>query len=62
MTRWMAPTKVNVRVPMQLLRAGVKLTGVIPTRARDEVNAALRKEGIGFDINNLSPAKSGRDD
>jgi hypothetical protein len=49
------PTKVNVRVPMQLLRAGVKLTGVIPTRARDEVNAALRKEGIAFDINNITP-------
>ncbi len=49
------PTKVNVRVPMQLLRAGVKLTGVIPSRARDEVNAALRKEGIEFDINNLTP-------
>ena len=49
------PTKVNVRVPMQLLRAGVKLTGVIPTRARDEVNAALRKEGIEFDINNVTP-------
>jgi hypothetical protein len=49
------PTKVNVRVPMQLLRAGVKLTGVIPTRAREEVNAALRKEGIAFDINNLTP-------
>ena len=40
------PTKVNVRVPMQLLRAGVKLTGVIPDRARDQVNEAMRKEGI----------------
>jgi hypothetical protein len=49
------PTKVNVRVPMQLLRAGVKLAGVIPTRARDEVNAALAREGINFDINNLNP-------
>jgi len=49
------PTKVNVRVPMQLLRAGVRLTGVIPTRARDEVNNALRKEGIAFDINNITP-------
>jgi hypothetical protein len=49
------PTKVNVRVPMQLLRAGVRLTGIIPTRARDEVNAALRKEGIPFDINNITP-------
>jgi hypothetical protein len=49
------PTKVNVRVPMQLLRAGVKLTGVIPDRARDQVNEAMRKEGILFDINKLTP-------
>jgi len=49
------PTKVNVRVPMQLLRAGVRLTGVIPAGAREEVNAALRKEGIAFDINNVTP-------
>ena len=49
------PTKVNVRVPMQLLRAGVRLTGVIPASAREEVNAALRKDGIAFDINNVTP-------
>jgi len=49
------PTKVNVRVPMQLLRAGVRLTGVIPASARQEVNNALRKEGIAFDINNVTP-------
>lgn len=49
------PTKVNVRVPMQLLRAGVRLTGVIPDRARAQVNEALRKEGIPFDINKLTP-------
>jgi len=49
------PTKVNVRVPMQLLRAGVRLTGVIPDHARDQVNAALRKEGIPFDINKITP-------
>ena len=49
------PTKVNVRVPMQLLRAGVKLTGVIPDRAREQVNEAMQKEGIHFDINKLTP-------
>ena len=49
------PTKVNVRVPMQLLRAGVRLTGVIPSHAREQVNDALRKEGIPFDINKLTP-------
>ena len=49
------PTKVNVRVPMQLLRAGVKLTSIIPPRARLEVNEALRKEGIEVDIGKLTP-------
>ena len=49
------PTKVNVRVPMQLLRAGVRLTGIIPASARAQVNDALRKEGIPFDINNITP-------
>ena len=49
------PTKVNIRVPMQLLRAGVRLSSLIPPRARDEVNAAMAKEGIPFDINQLKP-------
>jgi len=49
------PTKVNVKVPMQLLRAGVKLTSIIPPRARTEVNQALAKEGIDIDIGKLTP-------
>ena len=28
---------------------------MIPARAREEVNSALRKEGIAFDINNVTP-------
>lgn len=50
-----SPTKVNVRVPMQLLRAGVRLSALIPPRAREEVNAAMTREGIPFDINQLKP-------
>ena len=49
------PVKVNVKVPIQLLRAGVKLTSIIPPRARHEVNEALRKEGIDVDIGKLTP-------
>ena len=49
------PTKVNIRVPMQLLRAGVRLSSIIPPKARDEVNAAMQREGIPFDINQLKP-------
>lgn len=49
------PTKVNVRVPMQLLRAGVRLSSIIPPKAREEVNAALRREGVTFDVNQIKP-------
>ena len=48
-------TKVNVRVPMALLRAGVRLTSLIPPAAREEVNRELAKNGIPFDIGQLKP-------
>jgi hypothetical protein len=48
-------TKVNVRVPMQLLRAGVRLSALIPAQARDQVNAAMARQGIAFDINQIRP-------
>lgn len=49
------PTKVNIRVPMQLLRAGVRLSSVIPAQARDKVNAAMAEHGAPFDLNQLKP-------
>jgi hypothetical protein len=49
------PAKVDVRVPMQLLRAGVKLAGIIPPQARTKVNAALREKGIEFDLGQIKP-------
>jgi hypothetical protein len=49
------PTKVNIRVPMALLRAGVRLTSLIPPMARDQVNAELAKNGVPFDIGQLKP-------
>lgn len=50
-----SPTKVNVRVPMQMLRAGVRLASIIPPNARDKVNEALAKNGMPFDISALKP-------
>lgn len=49
------PTKVNIRVPMQLLRAGVRLSALIPVQARDQINAAMRENGVPFDITQLKP-------
>ena len=51
------PSKVNVRVPFQLLRAGVKLTSVIPPHARMKVNDALHQQGIDLDLSELKPEK-----
>ena len=49
------PVKVNIRVPMALLRAGVRLTSLIPESARDEVNREFAKNGVPFDIGQLKP-------
>ena len=49
------PKKVNIRVPMQLLRAGVRLGSLIPPHARERVNEAMRRNGLDIDINQLKP-------
>ena len=47
--------RVNIRVPMTLIRAGMKFTSLLPPEARDKVNGALREKGIDFDMRNLKP-------
>lgn len=49
------PIKVNVRVPLMLLRAGVRLASVLPSSAHQEINRALQQEGIDLDITKLKP-------
>jgi SHOCT-like protein len=50
-----SPTEVNVRIPMQLLRAGVRLASLIPVQARDQVNHALREHGMELDLTQIKP-------
>lgn len=49
------PSRVNVRVPLQLLRAGVRLTSLIPPQALTKVNAELSKSGVPIDLTQLKP-------
>jgi hypothetical protein len=49
------PTKVNVRVPMQLLRAGVRLAGLIPAQALHRANDAMHAKGIPIDLSQIKP-------
>ena len=45
--------RVNVRVPMSLIRAGIKLTSLIPPEALDKVNGALKEKGVNFDVRSV---------
>ncbi|WP_326554723.1 SHOCT-like domain-containing protein [Micromonospora sp. NBC_01813] len=47
--------RINVRVPLQLLRAGVRLTSLIPPQALAHVNAELGKSGVPIDLTQLKP-------
>ena len=49
--------RVNIRVPLSLLRAGVKLSTVLPEHAKDKINAALRAKGMDLDISSLEGEK-----
>ena len=46
---------VNVRVPIQLLRAGVKLASLIPAQALDQANDELQRHGMPVDLSRLKP-------
>ena len=49
------PVHINVRVPLALLRAGVRLASLIPGSAQAEVNRALREQGINVDVTQIKP-------
>jgi class 3 adenylate cyclase len=49
--------RVNIRVPLKLLRAGVKLSTVLPGHSKEKINAALREKGLDFDISSLEGEK-----
>lgn len=45
--------KVDVRIPLGLVRAGIKLGSVMPERAKARVNAKLGEQGIDFNLDDL---------
>ena len=44
---------VDVRVPLALIKAGVKLHTLLPEQAATGINTALRDHGLDIDIGNL---------
>jgi hypothetical protein len=45
---------VNIRIPIALIKAGVKLGSVLPDSAKGKVSEKLGSHGIALDLNNLS--------
>jgi len=48
--------RVNIRIPLAILRAGVKLGALIPISAHERVDDAMNRHGIHFDWKNLDDA------
>jgi len=46
---------VNVRVPLSLIRSGIKFSSLLPPEARDKVSDTLHDKGIDLDMRNLKP-------
>lgn len=47
--------KVDVKVPLALVRSGLKLTSLIPPQAMDEINRSMSEHGMSIDFNNFKP-------
>lgn len=46
---------VDVKIPLALVRSGLKLTSLIPPQAMDQINSEMSEHGISIDFNNLKP-------
>ncbi len=47
--------RVNIRVPMRLIRAGLKWAAFLPKHAHSSVNQALHEKGIDIDLSKITP-------
>ena len=49
------PTTVNIRVPIQLLRAGVRLASLIPAQAHQHMDEAFSRHGVPLTLSQIRP-------
>lgn len=46
-------SKVNIRVPLSLIRAGMKFASLMPSETAEHVDRAFKEKGLSFDIKHL---------
>jgi hypothetical protein len=47
---------VDVKVPLNLLRTGIRLTSLIPKPALEQINNQMKDRGLDFDLTNFKPS------
>ncbi|MGB3861685.1 MAG: hypothetical protein WBF32_03385 [Candidatus Aminicenantaceae bacterium] len=47
--------KVNIRVPLKLIRAGLKWAAFMPKHVQGRVHEALHEKGISMDFSSIKP-------
>lgn len=46
--------KVNMRIPLQVVRAGVKLSSILPDGAKEKLSTKLQDKGISINVNDIN--------
>jgi hypothetical protein len=46
--------KVNIRVPLKIIRAGIKLKSLIPQEAQEKIDEKLGEKGVNFKLEDIS--------
>ena len=49
--------RVNIKIPLSVIRAGAKLSGFLPDEAKMKIQSKLKDKGIGIDLNSLDSDK-----
>jgi hypothetical protein len=46
---------IDIKIPILLLKAGIKLGTLMPERVRTKLNSRLNEKGLNIDLNRISP-------
>jgi hypothetical protein len=46
--------KVNIRIPLKIIRAGIKLKSLIPQEAQEKIDEKLGEKGVKFKLEDIS--------
>lgn len=46
--------RVNIRVPLALIRAGTKIASFLPDNAKNKIDESLKDKGIGFNLSDIN--------